>query len=133
MDKEKEALEQESSPVGETGAEAPEPAEAAVMTEPGGESCGEQTGGGRTQLEMIGDVSLPLTIELGCTRSAIKDILQFAPGTVIELDKAAGDPVDIYLYETRIAEGEIVIVKERYAVKITSIVNKSGRIRDIRR
>ena len=83
------------------------------------------------QLEMIGDVTLPLTVELGCARFSIKDILKFAPGSVIELNKTAGDPVEIYLYETQIARGEIIIVRDRYAVKITDIVRKEGRFRDI--
>ena len=74
------------------------------------------------------DIPLEVTVELGRTRKIIKDILNFNNGTVIELDKLAGDPVDIYVNEKKIAKGEVVVIDDSFGVRITDIVHPSKRV-----
>ena len=76
-------------------------------------------------IDIVMDIPLEVTVELGRTRKIIKDILNFNNGTVIELDKLAGDPVDIYVNEKKIAKGEVVIIDDSFGVRITDIVHPS--------
>ena len=74
------------------------------------------------------DVPLEVTVELGRTKKYIKEILEFSPGSIIELDKLAGDPVDILVNGKIIAKGEVVVIDENFGVRITDIINPSKRI-----
>jgi len=85
----------------------------------------------RQQKENIGiimDVPLEITVELGRTHKLIKEILEFSPGTVIELDKLAGEPIDILVNGKHIAKGEVVVIDENFGVRITDIVSIEERI-----
>jgi flagellar motor switch protein FliN/FliY len=75
-------------------------------------------------LEMLREVELGVTVELGRTRMLLKDILDLVPGSVIELDRAAGSPVDILVNGTLIARGEVVVIDEEYGVRITEVMNE---------
>ena len=75
-------------------------------------------------ISLITEIPLELTVELGRTKKAIKDILNFGIGTVIELEKIAGDHVDLYANGKLLAKGEVVVVDENFAIKITDIINK---------
>jgi flagellar motor switch protein FliN/FliY len=79
-------------------------------------------------IDIVMDIPLEVTVELGRTRKIIKDILNFNNGTVIELDKLAGDPVDIYVNEKKIAKGEVVVIDDSFGVRITDIVHPSKRV-----
>ena len=68
------------------------------------------------------DVSLEVTVELGRTRKSISEILDFAPGTIIELDKIAGEPIDILVNGKFVAKGEVVVVEESFGVRVTEII-----------
>ena len=83
-------------------------------------------------IELLLDISLPVTVELGRTRMMIRDILQLAPGSVLELDKLAGEPVDIMINEKSIARGEVVVIDENFGVRLTSIVTPSERLMNLR-
>jgi flagellar motor switch protein FliN len=83
-------------------------------------------------MEMLLDISLPVTVELGRTRMMIRDILHLAPGSVLELDKLAGEPVDILINEKSIARGEVVVIDENFGVRLTSIVTPSERVASLR-
>ena len=71
---------------------------------------------------LIKDVPLEVTVELGRTSKSISDILEFAPGTIIELDKIAGEPIDILVNGKFVAKGEVVVIEESFGVRIMEIV-----------
>jgi len=77
------------------------------------------------------DVPLQLTVELGRTRKLIKEILEFAPGSVIELDRLAGEPVDVLANGKLIAKGEVVVIDENFGIRITDIVSPLERMRNL--
>ena len=73
-------------------------------------------------ISLIKDVPLEVTVELGRTSKAIADILDFAPGTIVELDKIAGEPVDVLVNGKLVAKGEVVVIEENFGVRVTEIV-----------
>jgi flagellar motor switch protein FliN/FliY len=75
-----------------------------------------------TGLELLHDVELALTVELGRTRLLVREVLDLVPGSVIELDRAAGSPVDVLVNGTMIAKGEVVVVDEEFGVRITEVI-----------
>jgi flagellar motor switch protein FliN/FliY len=83
-------------------------------------------------IDLILDVALPVAVELGRARMQIQDILKLAPGSIIELDKSAGDPVEILINDRPIARGEVVVVDENFGVRLTSIVTAAERIKSLR-
>lgn len=80
---------------------------------------------------LIMDVPLQITVELGRTRKLIRDILELTPGSVVELDKLAGEPVDVLVNGKLIAKGEVVVIDENFGVRITSIVSNSERVKSL--
>jgi flagellar motor switch protein FliN/FliY len=82
-------------------------------------------------LEMILDISMPVTVELGRTRMLIRDILALGPGSVIELDKLAGEPVDLLVNDRPIAKGEVVVIDENFGVRLTQISHATDRLRSL--
>lgn len=78
---------------------------------------------GDTNIGLIMDVPLQVTVELGRTKKLIRDILELSPGSVVELDKLAGEPVDILVNGKLIAKGEVVVIDENFGVRITDIVS----------
>ena len=85
-----------------------------------------------SKMDLILDVTLPVTVELGRARMQIQDILKLAPGSVIELDKSSGDPVDLFINDRPIAKGEVVIIDENFGIRLTSIVTATERIKTLR-
>ncbi|MBO4374037.1 MAG: flagellar motor switch phosphatase FliY [Lachnospiraceae bacterium] len=73
-------------------------------------------------IELIRDVPLEVTVELGRTHKSINDILDFAPGTIIELEKIAGEPVDVLVNGKNVAKGEVVVIEESFGVRVTEII-----------
>ena len=71
---------------------------------------------------LIRDVPLEVTVELGRTSKSISDILEFAPGTIIELDKIAGEPIDVLVNGKFVAKGEVVVIEESFGVRIMEII-----------
>jgi flagellar motor switch protein FliN/FliY len=82
----------------------------------------------KENIGIIMDVPLEVTVELGRTHKLIKEILDFSPGTVIELDKVAGEPIDILVNGKFIAKGEVVVIDENFGIRITEIVKPEERI-----
>ncbi|MDR0503140.1 MAG: flagellar motor switch protein FliN [Treponema sp.] len=80
---------------------------------------------------LIMDVSMEMTVELGRTRKLIKEILGMGEGTIIELDKLAGEPVDILVNHKLIAKGEVVVIDENFGVRVTEIVSPMERLNDL--
>ena len=85
-----------------------------------GASMGPQ---GEVPLSMLLDLTLPVSIELGRTSMTVQEILRLGRGSVIQLERLAGEPIDIYVGERRFAEGEVVVLGEHFGVRITRIVN----------
>jgi flagellar motor switch protein FliN/FliY len=84
--------------------------------------------GGVNKLELIYDVGLQLTVELGRTEKTLKEILEMGPGSVVGLDKLAGEPLDILINGKLLARGEVIVIDENYGVRLKEIVNSGERI-----
>ena len=78
---------------------------------------------GQENIGLIRDVPLEVTVELGRTKKSIAEILDFAPGTIIELDKIAGEPIDVLVNGKYVAKGEVVVIEESFGVRVTEIIN----------
>jgi flagellar motor switch protein FliN/FliY len=74
-------------------------------------------------LAMLMDLTLPLSIELGRTRMTVQDILRLGRGSVVQLERLAGEPIDLYVADRRFAEGEVVVLGEHFGVRITRIIS----------
>ena len=79
-----------------------------------------------SKLKMILDVPLKLSVELGRTKMLINDLLQLGQGSVIELDKIAGEPMEILINDKLVAMGEVVVVNEKFGVRLTDVVSQFG-------
>ena len=88
---------------------------------------------GGKDLNLILDIPVQLTVELGRTRIPIKNILHLAQGSVVELDTVAGEPMDVLVNGYLIAQGEVVVVNEKFGVRLTDIVTPSERMRRLSR
>src|SRR4051812_31255145 len=84
-------------------------------------------------INMILDIPVQLTVELGRTRIPIKNILQLAQGSVVELEAMAGEPMDVLVNGYLIAQGEVVVVNEKFGIRLTDIVTPSERMRRLSR
>jgi flagellar motor switch protein FliN/FliY len=122
----------ESKPSGEVASEISGPAESVAPAEfakfapsaaPG---SGPGTG---NDINMILDIPVQLTVELGRTRIPIKHILQLAQGSVVELETLAGEPMDVLVNGYLIAQGEVVVVNDKFGIRLTDIVTPSERMR----
>ncbi len=82
-------------------------------------------------LSLLYDVTLNITVELGRTRKSIREILDLTPGSIVELDKLAGEPVDILVNNKRIAIGEVVVIDENFGVRVTDIISPVERVRNL--
>jgi len=84
-------------------------------------------------IDLILDIPVQLTVELGRTRIPIRNILQLAQGSVIELEGLAGEPMDVLVNGCLIAQGEVVVVNEKFGIRLTDIITPSERIRKLKR
>lgn len=101
---------------------------AAATATPGGAAPKKPTG--RT-LEFLMDVSLQVSVEVGRTRMTIHDLLQMGPGSVVELEKLAGEPLEIFINGKAIARGEAVIVNDKFGVRLTDIMSPEDRVEGV--
>ena len=74
-------------------------------------------------VDMLGDVELDVKIELGRCRMYVGDVLRLSPGSVVELDKLAGDPVDVYVNERLVARGEVLVVNDSFCVRVNDVLS----------
>jgi len=89
----------------------------------------EASAGGDTRpLDLILDVQVPITVELGHTQIAIEEVLALQPGSVLELDRLANEPVDLLIRDQVIARGEIIVVDDNFGLRITSVVDPTERV-----
>ena len=85
------------------------------------------------ELDMILDIPVQIAVELGRTKITIKNLLQRAHGSVVELDSMAGEPMSVFVNGTLIAQGEVVVVNDKFGIRLTDIVTPSERMRKIGR
>ena len=87
--------------------------------------------GSGLSLDLVLDISMPVSVELGRTMLTVQELLGLRAGSVIELEKMAGEPVDLYVRDVRFARGEVVVVDNNFGLRITEIVNPQSRIQDL--
>ncbi|NYT26286.1 flagellar motor switch protein FliN [Alcaligenaceae bacterium] len=92
----------------------------------------DTSGAVQSDIDMIMDIPVQLTVELGRTRLTIRNILQLGQGSVVELDGLAGEPMDIFVNGYLIAQGEVVVVDDRYGIRVTDIITPADRINRLR-
>ena len=94
----------------------------------------QSTGGGGNDLnlDVLLDVPVTITLEVGRARIPIRNLLQLNQGSVVELERVAGEPLDVYVNGTLVAQGEVVVVNERFGVRLTEVVSPSERIKRLR-
>ena len=86
---------------------------------------------GLRTLELLYDLDLPISVELARKEMLIRDILSLGEGSIVEFDKLAGEPVDLLVNNKKIAEGEVVVIEDRFGVRITNLVDPAERIRGL--
>ena len=87
---------------------------------------------GDLNLDVILDVPVQLSLDVGRTRIPIRNLLQLTAGSVVELERAAGEPMDVYVNGTLIAQGEVVVVNEKFGIRLTDVISPSERIKKLR-
>src|SRR3989339_601939 len=90
------------------------------------------TSTGNPQIDMLLDVTLQVAIELGRTNMSIKKILELGPGSIIELDRMAGEPVDLLVNDKVVAKGEVVVVDENFGIRIVKLISPEERLKNLR-
>ena len=85
------------------------------------------------ELDMILDIPVQIAVELGRTKITIKNLLQLAHGSVVELDAMAGEPMSVFVNGTLIAQGEVVVVNDKFGIRLTDVVTPSERLRRVSR
>ena len=120
-----EAMAQEAAEKAESAvATAPPPPPPPPPAVPGGSAQDEN-------LERLLDIPLVLSAQLGNTRMLIKDLLQLGPGSIVELDKLAGEPLEVLVNERLVARGEVVMVNEKFGIRLTDVISPSERLKKL--
>ena len=88
--------------------------------------------GTELNLDVILDVPVTVSLEVGRTRMPIRNLLQLNQGSVVELERDAGDPFDVYVNGTLIAHGEVVVVNERFGIRLTDVISPSERVKRLK-
>jgi flagellar motor switch protein FliN/FliY len=96
-------------------------------------SPGPAKAAGTNDIDLILDIPVQLTVELGRTKIAIKNLFQLAQGSVVELDGLAGEPMDVFVNGCLIAQGEVVVVNDKFGIRLTDIITPAERIRKLKR
>ncbi len=93
---------------------------------------GATGGGNEVNLDVILDVPVTLAMEVGRTQISIRNLMQLNQGSVVELDRAAGEPLDVYVNNTLVAHGEVVVVNEKFGIRLTDVISPAERVRKLR-
>ena len=89
-------------------------------------------GGQEMNLNLILDVAVSLSLEVGRAQMPVRELLQLAPGAIVELDRMAGEPLDVLVNGVRIARGEVVVVDEKFGIRLTDVVSATERMEQVR-
>jgi flagellar motor switch protein FliN/FliY len=91
-----------------------------------------QAGTGQLNLDLIMDVRLTLTLEVGRTRISVRNLLALTQGSVVELDKLAGEPLDVLVNGTLVAHGEVVVVNDKFGIRLLDVVSPEKRVESLK-
>ncbi|MDA0687487.1 MAG: flagellar motor switch protein FliN [Proteobacteria bacterium] len=108
--------------------------ESDVLLESGSAAYGAaMAGASRTSInsELLDNIPITISVEVGRTSLKIKDLMRLTQGSVVELDRLAGEPLDLLVNNTLVAQGEVVLVNERYGIRLTQVVPPAERIKDL--
>jgi len=97
-----------------------------------GKSAGQLTTTENTNLDVILDIPVTLSMEIGRTELPINNLLQLNQGSVVELDRLAGEPLDVLINGTLIAHGEVVVVNEKFGIRLTDVISPAERVKKLR-
>jgi flagellar motor switch protein FliN/FliY len=111
---------------------APSAARANFQTLEGDAAAASNNNNTDVNLDVILDVSVTLSMEVGRTRIPIRNLLQLNQGSVVELEREAGEPLDVYVNGTLVAHGEVVVVNEKFGIRLTDVISPAERIRRLR-
>ena len=110
-------------------------AEAAVQAAPVNDLQAGSTGavaGGDINLDVVLDIPVTLSMEVGRSRISIRNLLQLNQGSVVELERATGEPLDVYVNGTLVAHGEVVVINEKFGIRLTDVISPAERIRKLK-
>lgn len=122
------ALEEQDDVIAGSGDMAADPAQFQELT-----AESKSGSGGEVQLDAILDVPVTISMEIGRTQISIRNLLQLNQGSVVELDRLAGEPMDVLVNGTLIAKGEVVVVNEKFGIRLTDIISPADRVRRLGR
>ncbi len=122
------ALEEQDDVIAGAGDMAADPAQFQELT-----AESKNSSGGEVQLDAILDVPVTISMEIGRTQISIRNLLQLNQGSVVELDRLAGEPMDVLVNGTLIAKGEVVVVNEKFGIRLTDIISPADRVRRLGR
>ena len=92
----------------------------------------EAGGSAEVNMDVILDVPVTMAMEVGRTRISIRNLLQLNQGSVVELDRAAGEPLDVFVNGTLVAHGEVVVINEKFGIRLTDVVSPAERVRKLK-
>ncbi len=92
------------------------------------ELAGDAQGGGVMNIELLLDVPLALTLEVGRTQISVRDLLALSQGSIVELEKLAGEPLDVLVNGTLVAHGEVVVVNDKFGIRLLDVVSRAERV-----
>jgi flagellar motor switch protein FliN/FliY len=110
---------------------ADEPKEAEEVAAESAEASAPQAPADAQDLEFILDIPLELSVELGRSKMLVNDLLQLGQGSIVELNKLAGEPLEIFINRKLVARGEVVVVNEKFGVRLTDIITPMERVRSL--
>jgi flagellar motor switch protein FliN/FliY len=93
---------------------------------------GEAAPTGDINLDVVLDIPVTLSMEVGRSKISIRNLLQLNQGSVVELERATGEPLDVYVNGTLVAHGEVVVVNEKFGIRLTDVISPAERIRKLR-
>jgi flagellar motor switch protein FliN len=99
---------------------------------PAAQSGGEPQPGTEVNVEALLDIPVTMSLEVGRSRVSIRNLLQLNQGSVIELERASGDPLDVFVNGTLVAHGEVVVVNEKFGIRLTDVISPADRIRKLK-
>lgn len=88
--------------------------------------------GGDINLDVVLDIPVTLSMEVGRSRISIRNLLQLNQGSVVELERATGEPLDVYVNGTLVAHGEVVVINEKFGIRLTDVISPAERIRKLK-
>jgi flagellar motor switch protein FliN/FliY len=99
---------------------------------PNAEASAEAQPGTEVNIESLLDIPVTMSLEVGRSRVSIRNLLQLNQGSVIELERASGDPLDVFVNGTLVAHGEVVVVNEKFGIRLTDVISPADRIRKLK-